>query len=358
MLRYRVNEFAVTFDVIPRGPLLIVMGEQASSPEHVLSPGKPFADGVEEALELLQHRPRPEKEEEGGVDNHFVQTDRNGQREPFLPGSSLKGVLRSRAEKLARTMGQGCCDPFETIDAVTDGAAVSCSARVEQRRKALADEEEQLLGPEIYRMACSVCKLFGCLGLASRLQIADAYLVEGSFKTAHRDGVGIDRQRGAAREKLKFQNEVLEAGRFRTHLRVRNFELWQLGMIAYLLDDLIHSRIRLGQGKHRGLGKVSAQIQNVQITHFGARALHAHPDRLLVSGAGTLAASQGIPDIAAYGFRSCEGVFVQGVQGARDGLRYRWTFPCRQQEALWAAVAPLWQNYHAPAQSREERRPT
>jgi CRISPR-associated RAMP protein (TIGR02581 family) len=344
MLRHRVSEFEVILDIIPQGPLLIVEGEQEPLPDHALSTGLSFAEGVEEALEFVQDRPTPEKEEKGGVDNVFVRTDRNSGDEPFVPGSSLKGVLRHRAEQLARTMGQGCCNPFARVDEVADEAEVSCSVRIEQRRKALAEQERELAGHEIYCMACPICRLFGCLGLASRLQVADGYLVGGSYQSASRDGVGIDRRRGGAREKVKFQNEVLEAGRFRTGLRVRNFELWQLGVLAYLLDDLISGRIRLGHGTHRGMGEISVEIQSVQLTYFGSHALRSDPDRVVVSGLGTLAAESGLAHTEAYGFVSDEEVSIKGVRGQRDGLRYCWLFPPAQQEQLWAAVAPLWRD--------------
>src|SRR3712207_6675976 len=45
----------------------------------------------------------------------FVRTWRNKRWEPYLPGSSLKGVFRSRAEQLVRTLNpyeQGVCETF------------------------------------------------------------------------------------------------------------------------------------------------------------------------------------------------------------------------------------------------------
>lgn len=344
MLRERVNEFEVVLDIIPRGPLLIVEGEQRPSPAVSLSEDVAFDEGVAEALELLKRRPQVEKEEVGGIDAFFVRTRRNGGAEPFIPGSSLKGTLRQRAEQLARTMGRGCCDPFARSGDIAGQTEVSCSVRIEQRRQALAADNRTLQGPEVYRLACPVCKIFGCLALASRLQITDGYLVEGFSEISTRDGVGIDRQRGGAREKAKFRHEVLEAGRFRTRLRVRNFELWQLGLLAYLLDDLIESRIRLGHGTHRGLGKIGAQVQEMTLTYFGARVLHAEPDRVEVLGMGSLAAETGLHDAEAYGFTSEDGILIKDVSGKRDGLRYRWYFQPAQQEQLWAGVAPLWQN--------------
>jgi CRISPR-associated RAMP protein (TIGR02581 family) len=359
MFRHRVNEFEVVLTIVPRGPLLIAEGEQESPPGHELSPHLSFAEGVEEATALLKDRPKAEKEEEGGVDNRFVRTDRRRGREPFVPGSSLKGVLRQRAERLARTVGQGCCDPFAASGDTPGDREMSCSARIEEKRqRALEDEERGLTGAEVYRTACPVCRLFGCLGLASRIQVTDGYLIEEPGELPSRDGVGIDRRRGGAREKVKFENEVLEQGTFCAHLRLRNFELWQLGTLAYLLDDLAAGRIRLGHGTHRGMGKISAEIDKAWLTYFGARARRAEPDRVVVQGLGALLAAAGFPELEGYGFASDEGVPIEGVKGERNGFRYRWFFPPAQQEALWAAVAPLWDGFAGPRRVEVEGRAT
>jgi hypothetical protein len=116
-------------------------------------------------------------------------------------------------------------------------------------------------------------------------------------------------------------------------------------MLAYLLDDLAAGRIRLGHGTHRGMGKISAEIEKAWLTYFGIRARHAEPDRVVVQGLGALTASSGLPDLAGYGLACDEGMPIEGVQGERDGLRYRWLFPPAQQEELWAAVAPLWESF-------------
>lgn len=354
MLRYRINEFEVVVDIILDGPLLIAAGEEPP-PEHAFSASASFAEGVEEAVRFLRDRPAAGKEEEGGVDNEFVQTERNGEEQAFLPGSSLKGVLRQRAEQLARTMGQGCCDPFAQIGDGSDEKEVSCSARIEQQRRTLAEQERRLAGHEVYRMACPVCKVFGCLGLASRLAIGDAYVTGNSSRLGTRDGVGIDRRRGGAREKVKFKNEVMESGRFRSHLRVRNFELWQLGLLAHVLDSLVRGAIRVGHGTHRGLGQVFAEIQSIKLSTFGDHALSAQPDRAVIAGLGTLAAGAGVPDVEAYGFTADEVLSIDGVQGERDGLRYWWVFPPPQQEILWSAVAARWRDYPGAKSGDGER---
>ena len=76
-----------------------------------------------------------------------------------------------------------------------------------------------------------------------------------------RDGVGIDRQTGGASHGAKFDLEVVSTGvAFETDIHLRNFELWQLGMLFIVLQDMEDELIPLGSGRSRGLGKVKAEI--------------------------------------------------------------------------------------------------
>src|SRR5438874_11312364 len=51
-----------------------------------------------------------------GPDMTFVRTNRGGREEIYLPGSSLKGAIRSQAERIVRTIwgldDPRACDPF------------------------------------------------------------------------------------------------------------------------------------------------------------------------------------------------------------------------------------------------------
>jgi hypothetical protein len=49
---------------------------------------------------------------------------------------------------------------------------------------------------------------------------------------------------------------------FETDIHLRNFEIWQLGMLFVVLQDLADELIRIGSGRSRGLGKVTAQISD------------------------------------------------------------------------------------------------
>ena len=77
----------------------------------------------------------------------------------------------------------------------------------------------------------------------------------------HRDGIAIDRLTGGTGGGAKFDLEVVTEGTtFSTDIHLRNFEIWQLGMLFVIIQDMGDELIRIGSGRSRGLGKVKASI--------------------------------------------------------------------------------------------------
>jgi CRISPR-associated RAMP protein (TIGR02581 family) len=197
---------------------------------------------------------------EGGADPsvpdmQFVRT--NGS--VYLPGSSLKGIVRSYAEKIARTVGVPCCNPF---DQDPKSATVFCGKRAEKVQS----------GKSIYRnrdYACRVCQLFGSTAMAGRVRFEDAY-PKSAPRLEVRTGVAIDRGLGSVAHG-PFDLEVVTRGTFKGKVQLRNFELWQVGLLALVLRDLREGRIPLGFGKSRGLGEIRADLGPLTVRYVGAR---------------------------------------------------------------------------------------
>ena len=209
-----------------------------------------------------------------GPDMTPVRTYRNGTMEVYLPGSSLKGVFRSHIEKVIRTLKDGVvCNPFVRTDPDSENdqlvcpnyAEVSCGNKFETRQEDLSNEA-------VYLESCPACRLFGSTSFIGRVAISDAYLAEGSQqKTEQRDGVGIDRLTGGAASGAKFDLEVVSSGvDFETDIYMRNFEVWQLGILMLIVTDLEDGLIRIGSGRSRGLGNVKATISEVSVNYLGA----------------------------------------------------------------------------------------
>lgn len=180
-------------------------------------------------------------------DMEFVRT--NGK--PYLPGSSLKGVIRSHCERLARTVGgtELSCDPLHPKH--------SCSA--ELQKGGLSSEV-------IHARSCFVCRLFGNTALASRIYFTDAQPKGADPKTEERNGVAIDRVFGSVAVG-PFNYETVIEGIFRGTFFVRNFGLAQLGLLALALRDVQQQRVRVGFGKSRGLGIVTLTVESLTIRY-------------------------------------------------------------------------------------------
>lgn len=230
------NEAVIKLTISPVGPILIKAGEGASDPA------------------------RP--------DMSFVRTSRDGEPTVYLPGSSLKGVIRAHGERLARTVGDHiACDPLHKTN--------SCGARLqeldkpnkkEKKGEEAPKEADKLLGARKHKESCFLCRMFGNTSLASHLQIADAYPA-GECRTEERNGVAIDRVFGSVIAGGLFNYETVTNGEFQTTIRLKNFTLAQLGLLALTLRDLAAERVRLGFGKSRGLGLVTARVDALTLRY-------------------------------------------------------------------------------------------
>lgn len=204
-----------------------------------------------------------------GADMAPVQTYRNGQPEVYLPGSSLKGVFRSHIEKVINSIRpQTACNPLLARPNDKDDRQlyrVACGSFF----------NDKMPREKVYADSCPTCRLFGSTSFGSRIAIEDAYLPKNSVGKAslieHRDGIAIDRLTGGTGGGAKFDLEVVTEGTtFTTDIRLRNFEIWQLGMLFAIIQDMEDELVRLGSGRSRGLGKVKASINEQAVgSHLG-----------------------------------------------------------------------------------------
>ncbi len=221
-----------------------------------------------------------------GPDMAPVLTYRNGQREVFLPGTSLKGVIRSHLEKIARTLNEPViCNPFDKKS--------YCGEKL-QERKRVEFKNAPLPNDMAYRESCPVCRLFGSTFYTGRISIGDAYLENSDrpLPTELRDGVGIDRLTGGAAHGAKFDLEAVSPDvAFKTQVYLRNFEIWQLGMVLLAVKDLEDGLIRLGSGTSRGFGNVQGAVGEITINHVGLQA--GRPDNEIWGLGQFLSAAEG-----------------------------------------------------------------
>lgn len=183
------------------------------------------------------------------LDARFITTtcwhDDTWVEKPYLIGSSLKGVYRNRCEKIVRTLDGFACDPQEKKE--------SCGEKLREKEK-----------QKIYKQSCLVCKLFGSSSMKSRIRVSSAFS-NCEIPMKKMDYVAIDRFTGGAAEGKKFNSQVALNGEFNGKIILNNFEISQLGLLAYLFKDLYLEDVRVGYGKYKGYGKCKAVVTDVEI---------------------------------------------------------------------------------------------
>lgn len=193
--------------------------------------------------------------------------DRSGRI--YLPGTSLRGALRSEIERTLEAVGTAAglrtCVLFTESEEPDACVSVSPSKREQLLEK---EDDEALLF--VQKHLCDVCRLFGSPVYASRLVIEDAYAIgdgDARSKTAIRDGVGIDRDTGTARENVKFNFEVLEPGiDFQLRLSVENLDDTDRKLLNVAFG-LLRGGLHLGGKRAGGCGLVRL-VDELGVTGF------------------------------------------------------------------------------------------
>jgi len=254
MLRQSVNELAITVE-IHGGPVLLIKDGRFDRekknewiPERKGAPSAyPISRSPESMLESVVKSANPL------VTAKLL--------EFYLPGSSIRGAWRAHLEKTLRSLDDApkVCDPLISDEEPGPARPYQACSNVLVNR-----EDERVAVP--YHDSCPVCHLFGNTAQASRLSFSDAELTPPP-ELAEVDNVAISRQTGAVHS--PFKAIVLRNARARLQLRLRNFELWQAGLLSHLFDDLGKSMVPLGSGKNKGWGANRAAATSIRLTYLG-----------------------------------------------------------------------------------------
>ena len=180
----------------------------------------------------------------------------------FIPGSSIKGVIRSLSEALLRSLPQQAGIP-PICDASDPRTLCSDTQKTEKEKK----EGKKLP----YERHCLACRTFGSTDLAARVAFSDFMPTDSRVMDylTERPGVSIDRKTGIVKHG-PFQMEVLtRQGRFQGTITLTNYQLWQLGLVLWALDLMDEGVIKLGFAKSRGPGWVHPRVEKVAIRQFG-----------------------------------------------------------------------------------------
>lgn len=271
----------------------------------------------------------------------------------FFPGTSLRGPFRAQAERIIRTLApdasledlplKTACDPFISGQEDAGGGRIgaerqkyqSCSKRLENKQGIP------------YKLACPACKLFGFAGLASRIAFADAD-IDAGYHSVYRDMVGIDRFTGGAFQEKTADGKskgalmrfhVLENASFSTKVTVVNFELWHLGLLAYVFRDFQEGLVPLGFGKTKGFGLVKGEVTEVTL---------AYPRTVAPGKIEHLGSLMPAKETGVYGVAAVEAPPLEGLkEKAGDTLSLFKTFSLKPQDLalFWQKTAEAFNSY-------------
>lgn len=252
----------------------------------------------------------------------------------FIPGSSLKGALRASFERHLRGVAarrelvdRYACDPLDMRN--------SPCHNVGKERDAAG---RPLSTAVIHARQCLACRTFGSQQIAGRVRFADAVPPAGKKRKAAnrldpRAGVAIDRRTGAADGGKLFEADVVTGGAFETAIHLHNVQLWQVGLLATLIDELEIGLLRIGGGGTRGLGRVGVELKGLEWWQRGRLEAPA--------GVGALT------DERAYGWLEDDALALDAlpeVERHLGGRRWRWDGPGAKlvlgaaEQAGWRAL--------------------
>ncbi|MCS7119661.1 MAG: CRISPR-associated RAMP protein Csx7 [Candidatus Bathyarchaeota archaeon] len=198
---------------------IIISGEiEAVTPIHIGS-GKPEVDIGEVELPVL--------------------TSPDGK--PYIPGSSLKGRVRSEAERIARKKGIEVCRPPDVRE--------MCGSKKKDIKE-----------------FCICCRIFGTAGkisCASKVKFRDAYPIDKIDILLERTGIAIDRGTGTVASGALYSIQAVPAGaRFSLEIVAENITDDELKLFKAALKSVEDSA--LGGSSTRGFGKVRIKIKSVK----------------------------------------------------------------------------------------------
>ncbi|MGL5203011.1 RAMP superfamily CRISPR-associated protein [Cetobacterium sp.] len=234
MFNVNKNEIKISLKITPKSPLLI----KAS-------------DDVQEKGNLIQWNTTA------------------GSKDAFIPGSTLKGMLKDIFYSIWYDHFNLEEDKFKEIP---EG-----KYKNDDKVYDYEDYMEDILkekGEDVFlEKSLKISKLFGAKNLKSRLHIDDAYLKKHGKeekgpkveKKKHKSITPIDRFTGGAVVPLQFEYTT---DAFVTELTIKNVEKDELKALLFVIRDSIDGDVRIGSSKTRGFGEIELSIESMEYKEF------------------------------------------------------------------------------------------
>jgi CRISPR/Cas system CSM-associated protein Csm3 (group 7 of RAMP superfamily) len=140
---------------------------------------------------------------------------------PFIPGSSLKGVLRSSCERIVKSYGEQVCN-----------LPVTCGT-------------------------CRICTVFGAQEAGAKIRVRDCKLSMGVYLRYTEE-----RPHYADRGGLRYEEDIPPFC-FDLHIDIANATENDVRLVLLGLEEFNHKRAHVGGGVSRGLGFASVEIKRI-----------------------------------------------------------------------------------------------
>ena len=213
---------------------------------------------------------------------------------PVLPASSIKGVLRSTAEYILRSIHADRSEnsrPLADVPFVQDKkreAKGSKQSRPNQApehdhlqglaRGQIADSEllewnaangnpldTNALAPQRrYPLLSATTQLFGATVHAGLLTLDDAMTPSAITLRTH---VALSRFTGGVGQGPFTERVVLPEGSLHTTLTVTNFALWQLALLGLVFREVSRGYVGFGSGTRKGQGRMQIKVREMRFSY-------------------------------------------------------------------------------------------
>ena len=172
---------------------------------------------------------------------------------PFVPGSTLKGALRSQAQIAIKSVVDG-----------TNGQIWACDFPDSLEDKSLSF----CLRDGSDSRPCTVCNLFGSTGCPARVVARDLNLLNEWSESLmqHRSTLGVSRTLGRGVVGSERRIELVPPGLdFGFEILVSEPLDWELGLLLWVIERLGEGFGLLGGGRRLGLGRVKMELSEIAI---------------------------------------------------------------------------------------------
>ncbi|MDK2833798.1 MAG: CRISPR-associated protein Csm3 [Methanolobus sp.] len=181
---------------------------------------------------------------------------------PYIPGSHIKGVMRTEAERIVRSV--------QNIDCWITGDVEKKNASEENKRDiVLCDELKE------GKYGCDVCPIFGVPNNDGKAGYSEGKIRIMDFRTAGKAGYAARMHASIDRDKLSkidgglFRTKVVPAGTiFTGHIIIKNLTESECRLLKASLHSMCH--YGLGGNRSRGLGgfEICGGIQEISLDEY------------------------------------------------------------------------------------------